>query len=258
MGMILLFVLSLVPMGVFAQTTDVTDPVAGYVDITGYATAYETAQKQEGYARTYYLLTYQLINTGALLEYMAVNHPGELTNEVETLQILYNAVLKLRTEMTIESDFTAILSQLNTETQKTSTALYTIVKGNYKTPEIKGYIYTYRDQHTEDDVAHDVWGAARAQTVYSQKALLVADYGNSVALAEYYTPEETQAITQMETYIASIKELSNNLAIAAESFDEAQVNSYRSQLYTVSDQANALADAMWEDVFTAYRESMGP
>ncbi len=258
-GLVFVFVLSLISTGVFAQTADVTDPVEGYVDLTEYATALDTAQKQEGYTRTYYFLTYQLVNTGAVLEWMAINRPGEQTNEVAVLQAFYDAVLKLRTEMTADSDFNAILSKMKAESQKTGTALSAILNKYYtELPEIKGYIYAYRAAHTEDDVAHDIWGGARVAAVYAYEAFLVADLGNTVALAEYYTPEETQAIAQMETYIAKIQSIADTLAAAAKSFDEAKVTSLTAQIHSTSDQADALAAAMWEKIFAAYREMNGP
>lgn len=250
-GLVISIVLTLLPVAL-AQT--ITAP--GVVDLTSYTASVELAQKQEGYARTYYILTAEMVTLSAILEYEGIYHP---TTDITVLQVYYDTLLKLRTDMTVNSDFNKILQQMKTAQQKASTTLIQVVTGNYtEKPEIKGYIYAYRDADSEDDDAYTAWGTARAETVYAQEALTVADLSNSIALAEYYTPSETTNIASMETYISEIKSLSDSLAIAAENFDEVQVSSLSLEVQTTTSEAKSLAAVMWDKVFAAYRELNGP
>ncbi len=251
-GIALVLTLVLLPV-VLAEET-ITAP--GVVDLTSYATNLETAQKEEGYARTNYYLTTQIENPAAIIEYYRLYHP---TEDISVLVTYYNNLRKLQSDMTINSDFNAIIAQARVEEQKAGAAMYKAVKQYYtETPAIKGYIYNYRDTHTENDGWHTTWGLARAQTVYARTDYNVADISNTVALAEYYTPTETTNIATLESYISQMESIGTSWATAVQSFDETRASSLSSQMQSVKTQADTLADQMWDNIFEAWRELNGP
>ena len=263
---VFLLVFFLIPFGVTGQETtaeettteDTGQEPVELVNVMPLSEASGEAGKEMNYARVSLLINTRIQTAQAVIEYFNENYPEIDTGSVEDYLSELESIID---DLTTESDFEAIMQEVAAliEDQKAGMGQF-VIENNVDVEALKAAIEAYKKEHAEElGELKASWGETRATYVYARGDVSVGQFENFLTIAETYLDLDPDAVADINAFKALIEErnaLIDDLAAAAQNFDDEAVFEISAEIKEITQQIKELAKDLREQINAARQEEM--